>query len=155
MLRKKICRILSAIMIATSVFGAITPVAKADVINASVLINKEQLQSGIYTVKNTTKYVEEGNATGEGMARKVLKEDSKIVVQNDKVLLTMYFDEGMFKMLSDIKVSMDDTELIADKFHISSKTVRNHISNVIQKLGVKGRSQAILELIKMNELKIK
>ena len=36
MLRKKICRILSAIMIATSVFGAITPVAKADVINASV-----------------------------------------------------------------------------------------------------------------------
>ena len=60
-------------MIATSVFGAITPVAKADVINASVLINKEQLQSGIYTVKNTTKYVEEGNATGEGMARKVWK----------------------------------------------------------------------------------
>ena len=109
MLRKKICRILSAIMIATSLFGAITPVAKADVINASVLINKEQLQSGIYTVKNTTKYVEEGNATGEGMARKVLKEDSKIVVQNDKVLLTMYFDEGMFKMLSDIKVSLDDT----------------------------------------------
>ena len=48
-----------------------------------------------------------------------------------------------------------DTELIDDKFHISSKTVRNHISNVIQKLGVKGRSQAILELIKMNELKIK
>ena len=87
MLRKKICRILSAIMIATSVFGAITPVAKADVINASVLINKEQLQSGIYTVKNTTKYVEEGNATDEGMARKVLKEDSKIVVQNAKVIL--------------------------------------------------------------------
>ena len=43
---------------------------------------------------------------------------------------------------------------IADKFNISSKTVRNHISNVIQKLGVKGRSQAILELIKMNEIKL-
>ena len=26
----------------------------------------------------------------------------------------MNFDEGMFKMLSDIKVSMDDTELIAE-----------------------------------------
>ena len=48
-----------------------------------------------------------------------------------------------------------DTELIADKNHKSSKTVRNHISNVSQKLGGKGRSQAILELIKMNELKIK
>lgn len=45
-----------------------------------------------------------------------------------------------------------DTEEIADKLHISSKTVRNHISNVIQKLDVKGRSQAILELIKMKEI---
>ena len=45
-----------------------------------------------------------------------------------------------------------DTEEIADRLHISSKTVRNHISNVIQKLGVKGRSQAILELIKMDEI---
>lgn len=48
-----------------------------------------------------------------------------------------------------------DTDEIASKFCISSKTVRNHISNVIQKLGLKGRSQAILELIKMNEIKLK
>lgn len=48
-----------------------------------------------------------------------------------------------------------DTETIANQLHISEKTVRNHISNVIQKLGVKGRSQAILELIKIGELKIK
>ena len=48
-----------------------------------------------------------------------------------------------------------DTELIAEKLEISSKTVRNHISNVIQKLGVKSRSQAILELIRMNEIKLK
>ena len=146
MLRKKICRILSAIMIATSVFGAITPVAKADVINASVLINKEQLQSGIYTVKNTTKYVEEGNATGEGMARKVLKEDSKIVVQNDKVLLTMYFDEGMFKMLSDIKVSMDDTELIAE-VNNDEKSVTFEVpsvdTEVLLGMNIKGMNHAV------------
>lgn len=48
-----------------------------------------------------------------------------------------------------------DTETIADELSISSKTVRNHISNVIQKLGVKSRSQAILELIRMNEIKLK
>lgn len=47
-----------------------------------------------------------------------------------------------------------DTEQIASKLNITSKTVRNHISNVIQKLGVKGRSQAILALIKMNEITI-
>lgn len=44
------------------------------------------------------------------------------------------------------------TKDIARKLNISEKTVRNHISNVIQKLGVKGRSQAILELIKMHEI---
>ena len=47
-----------------------------------------------------------------------------------------------------------DTEEIAEKLCISSKTVRNHISNVIQKLGVRSRTQAIIELIKMNEINI-
>ena len=46
------------------------------------------------------------------------------------------------------------TKEIASILRISEKTVRNHISNVIQKLGVKGRSQAIIELIKMQEIKI-
>ena len=46
------------------------------------------------------------------------------------------------------------TKDIAEKFIISEKTVRNHISNVMQKLGVKGRSQAVVELVKRGELKI-
>lgn len=41
---------------------------------------------------------------------------------------------------------------ISKMLNISSKTVRNHISNVIQKLGVSNRMQAILELIKYKEL---
>lgn len=48
-----------------------------------------------------------------------------------------------------------DTVDIAEKLGISSKTVRNHISNVIQKLGLKSRSQALLELIKMHEIILK
>lgn len=46
------------------------------------------------------------------------------------------------------------TKQIADKMHISDKTVRNHISNVILKLGVKSRTQAILELIRLNQLEL-
>ena len=46
------------------------------------------------------------------------------------------------------------TKDIATKLLISEKTVRNHISNVIQKLGVIGRSQAILELLRLNEIKL-
>lgn len=57
------------------------------------------------------------------------------------------------KEIFELLVKQYDTETIARTLNISSKTVRNHISNVIQKLGVTGRSQAILELIKMNFLK--
>lgn len=58
------------------------------------------------------------------------------------------------KMIFELLVQNYSTEEIAQKYNISSKTVRNHISNVIQKLGVKGRSQAILELLKMDEIKL-
>ena len=46
------------------------------------------------------------------------------------------------------------TKEIAVKLNISEKTVRNHISNVMQKLGVKGRSQAVVELLKLNEISL-
>ena len=46
------------------------------------------------------------------------------------------------------------TKEIASNLHISEKTVRNHISNVMQKLGVKGRASAVVELLKLGELSI-
>jgi len=47
-----------------------------------------------------------------------------------------------------------DTKNIAEKLDISDKTVRNHISNVMQKLGVKGRTGAVIELIKLGEISL-
>lgn len=44
------------------------------------------------------------------------------------------------------------TRDIAERLGISEKTVRNHISNTIQKLGVSGRAQAIIELLRLGEL---
>ena len=46
------------------------------------------------------------------------------------------------------------TREIAEELGISEKTIRNHISNVMQKLGVNGRASAVVELIKLGELKI-
>ncbi|HHU60012.1 TPA: helix-turn-helix transcriptional regulator [bacterium] len=48
------------------------------------------------------------------------------------------------KEVFDLLVSNKTTSEIASLLFISEKTVRNHISNVIQKLGVKGRAQALL-----------
>ena len=46
------------------------------------------------------------------------------------------------------------TKEIASELFISEKTVRNHISNAMQKLGVRGRSQAVVELLRMGELEL-
>lgn len=54
----------------------------------------------------------------------------------------------------DILVQDKTTKEIAAQLFISEKTVRNHISNVIQKLGVKGRAQAVIELIRMGEIEL-
>ncbi len=50
----------------------------------------------------------------------------------------------IFKLLIENRT----TKEIAISLSISEKTVRNHISNVIGKLGVSSRSQAIIILIK-------
>jgi len=46
------------------------------------------------------------------------------------------------------------TKEIASSLGISEKTVRNHISNAMQKLEVKGRTQAVIELIKLGEISL-
>ncbi len=46
------------------------------------------------------------------------------------------------------------TKDIANKLEISEKTVRNHISNAIQKIGVKGRAAAVVELLRLGEISL-
>lgn len=46
------------------------------------------------------------------------------------------------------------TKEISDELSISEKTVRNHISNVMQKLSVTSRTAALVELLKLNELEL-
>lgn len=80
-----------------------------------------------------------------GVAHLLKKEND----QNAKPLLTKR-EREVFELLVQDKTTKD----IADLLYISEKTVRNHISNVMQKLGVKGRSQAVVELVRLGELVI-
>lgn len=58
------------------------------------------------------------------------------------------------KQIFDLLIQNYSTKEIAKRLNISDKTVRNHISNVLLKLGVKGRAQAVVELIKLKEINI-
>ena len=56
------------------------------------------------------------------------------------------------KEVFELLIKNMSTKEIAQVLYISEKTVRNHISNVMQKLGVRGRAHAVIELVRMNEL---
>ena len=57
-------------------------------------------------------------------------------------------EKEVFKLL----VLNKSTKEIASTLKISEKTVRNHISNTIQKLGGKGRAGAVVELVRLGEI---
>jgi len=57
-------------------------------------------------------------------------------------------EQEVFELL----VLNKSTKEIAEFLGISEKTVRNHISNAMQKLDVKGRAQAVVELLKLGEI---
>ena len=58
------------------------------------------------------------------------------------------------KAVFELLIVNKSTKEIASELGISEKTVRNHISNVMQKLGVNGRAGAVVELLKLKELSL-
>ena len=58
------------------------------------------------------------------------------------------------KTVFELLITGKTTKEIATILKISEKTVRNHISNAMQKLGVKGRAQAVVELLRMKIISI-
>ena len=59
-------------------------------------------------------------------------------------------EKEVFEML----ILNKTTKEIASKLEISEKTVRNHISNAMQKLSVKGRASAVVELLRLGEISL-
>lgn len=56
------------------------------------------------------------------------------------------------KEIFELLIENHSTKEIAKKLKISEKTVRNHISNVMQKMNTKGRTPTAIELIKLKEI---
>ena len=58
------------------------------------------------------------------------------------------------KEVFELLIINKSTKEIAKILNISEKTVRNHISNAMQKLGVKGRASAVVELLRLKEISL-
>ena len=83
------------------------------------------------------------------MSNYIYTSKEKVRIKMSKGILTKR-EREVFELL----IKNYTTRDIAEKLNISEKTVRNHISNVMQKLGVKGRSGAVVELLKLNEVSL-
>ena len=58
------------------------------------------------------------------------------------------------KEVFELLILNKSTQEIATDLNISEKTVRNHISNAMQKLDVKGRASAVVELLRLGEISL-
>lgn len=58
------------------------------------------------------------------------------------------------RQVFNLLIQNKSTKEIANALQISEKTVRNHISNAMQKLGMKGRASTVIELVRLGELTI-
>ena len=115
MLKKKICQLLAAVMITTTVMGSNVHVVwateRTDVIDVQSFSEKK-FQTGTYIVKNSTEYIGDSTSSiGTSMARKALKEDTVITVSEDKTTMTLKFADDMYKMIKNIKATLDGVNL--------------------------------------------
>lgn len=115
MLKKKICQLLAAVMITTTVMGsnvhAVWATERTDVIDVQSFSEKK-FQTGTYIVKNSTEYIGDSTSSiGTSMAKKALKEDTVITVSEDKTTMTLKFADDMYKMMKNIKATLDGVNL--------------------------------------------
>ena len=104
--RKKINKILGYALVTSMLVGvgADTVYAATNINSGSAIVRSEGLRDGIYEANNVTSYVEEGNSTGENMARNAIKEKTKFKIENGKTLMTVYFNSSLYGFMNNIEV---------------------------------------------------
>lgn len=100
MLRKKLCKILAALMVATTVLGSNVHVVRATVIDGQAVLTVEQkVQNGTYEVDNT---VFKANSDSESSMKNYIERKSTIKVEDDKITVTIKFNEEGLKVVKEV-----------------------------------------------------
>lgn len=106
--RKKINKILGYALVTSMLVGvgADTVYAATNINSGTAIVRSEGLRDGIYEANNVTSYVEEGNSTGENMARNAVGEKTKFRIEDGKTLMTVYFNSSLYGFMNNIEVSV-------------------------------------------------
>ena len=100
MLRKKLCKILAALMVATTVLGSNVQVVRATVIDGQAVLTVEQkVQNGTYEVDNT---VFKANSDSESSMKNYIERKSTIKVEDDKITVTIKFNEQGLDVIKEV-----------------------------------------------------
>ena len=114
MVRNKVKKFLATALVVAATMSIGGNLVQASVISGEgsfIELASQILKDGEYEVNNVTNYLEEGNTTGQSMARKAVKEKSKVIVKNGVISVTTYFSEDLFPMMNNFKVSINGTDL--------------------------------------------
>lgn len=111
--------------------------------NNSKVFPSEKLMDGLYEVKNITSYIEEGNPIGDKMSRNAIKEKTILKVENDKIFMTVYFNNSSYRFMNNIKVSCNGENLDVEEnkesksitFEVKSPYIKLKISLLISLMG--------------------
>lgn len=116
MLKKKLCTMLSAVMIATTVLGSNVQAVGATVLdNEAVLTVGQKVENGTYEVDNK---VLKANSESESSMKNYIERKSTIKVEDSKITVTIKFNEAGIDVIKEVHgatVDGKEIELIKDE----------------------------------------
>lgn len=100
MLKKKLCTMLSAVMIATTVLGSNVQAVGATVLdNEAVLTVGQKVENGTYEVDNK---VLKANSESESSMKNYIERKSTIKVEDSKITVTIKFNEAGIDVIKEV-----------------------------------------------------
>lgn len=145
--RKKINKILGYALVTSMLVGTESDKVHSDTNGGTAKNTKvfpfEELRDGIYEVINITSYVEDGNLIGEKMARNAIGEKTRLKIENEKIFMTVYFNNSSYGFMSNIEVSYEEENLDVEEneenksitFEVKSPDIKVKISLLISLMG--------------------
>lgn len=110
MLKKKLCTILAAIMVTTTVLGSNIQTVGATVIDSeSVLTVGQKVENGTYEVDNK---VLKANSESESSMKNYIERKSTIKVEDSKITVTIKFNQAGTDVIKEVHGATVDGEAI-------------------------------------------